>query len=171
MRNSSTAAPGSAVPAITALPACPTSATSNAGMITSPLSGDLGATADGSAVARLRAPSSPTPAVGATAAAAVVGLVSDDGCVSYRMPQTSAAPDAAINASNGRAILATGMGVMRRTVGQLVGSPSTPLNHRALISAVNQVRVPVCRAAHAVGGALDMRLSNSARAWERHAPS
>jgi hypothetical protein len=49
-----------------------------------------------------------------------------DGCVSYRMRETRAAPNAAVSTKNGRAIRAIDMGVMLRTVGQIVGSPSTP---------------------------------------------
>jgi hypothetical protein len=54
----------------------------NAGMITSPMSGEPGETVGGSAFARAADPSSPTSAVGATAAAVVAALVSTDGCVS-----------------------------------------------------------------------------------------
>ena len=155
MRNSSTAAPGAAVPAITASPARPTSANSKAGTITSPLSGKPGETAGGSAVARAADPSPPVPAVGATAAAVFAELVSTDGCVSYRMLDTSAAPHAAVNARNGRVIRGIDLGVM--TVGQIVGSYSTPVNHRALISPGNQVHIPGCCAARAAGAALDVR--------------
>jgi hypothetical protein len=47
--------------------------------------GEPGETVGGSAFARAADPSSPTSAVGATAAAVVAALVSTDGCVSYRM--------------------------------------------------------------------------------------
>ena len=132
------------MPAITASPTRPTSAKSNAGTITSPLSGEPGETVGGSAVARaadspLQHPLSVPPPLPWSLLWFQLMAAFCTGCrkqVPHQMLRLTRA------AEGYRAI---DMGVMMRTVGQIVGSPSTPLKiHRALISAGNQVHVPGC---------------------------
>src|SRR5690349_6246740 len=77
------------------------------------------------------------------------------------MPETTAALDAAVSTKSGRAIRAIDMGVMVRTVGGIVGSPSTPSDHRALIGPANQVQHTRCCAAHGY-----TKLAGAEVAWE-----
>lgn len=123
LRNSSTIAPGAALPAMTASPVRSMRAMSKAGMDSS-ASGERGDTASGAATAFALAcavvnaaePSSRSPdAGGKIAGAAVAALGSTGGsrltCV---MPKTSAAPHAATSARDGTTIRAIDVTVMIR---------------------------------------------------------
>ena len=106
MRNNSKVAPGAPVPAITASPARPMTATSKTGLVPSPLAGEGDGAADAGAGLRAVELSSPTLDAGATTAGAAVAALVSIGCSRNMcgMAKKTIAMPAATNASDGRAI-------------------------------------------------------------------
>ena len=151
LRNSSTVAPGVAVPAMTASPVRSMRAMSKAGRDSS-VSGARGATARAAAAAFASActaasavePLSGAPDAGGEASgAAVAALVSTGGSRHTCMiPKASAAPHAATSASDGTTIRVIDVAVMMRAPWLDRWLVSTPWGDSAPICYGHQVRQP-----------------------------
>jgi hypothetical protein len=131
------------VPAITALPAGPTSAISKAGMTSSPLPIERRGRQMRAPSRERSDPSSPTPAAGAaTAAAAIASPLFTCGCLSR---ETSTAPHAAVSARNRMAIRPIHVGSRYATGDQIVGSSAPQKINDVPIGLSIQVReAPPC---------------------------